>query len=133
MSISLKNISDRVAALEKKFTSHEDTGWINGTRASDFQANYGGVRVNLFRYRVTNGICYIQITGINRSHDTILGTLPNWTYGELLFMGNGYGDNQGQWEGKSIKVLSDGRVQNMNEYSQWTVFPATFASCPLNK
>lgn len=143
MSISLKNISDRVTALENKSTAHGDTGWINGTRASNFyQTHSKGVdpiyRKNIFRYRVVNNIMFIEVSGVCPTDNTgngwfKLGVFPKWTYGELWVSPNGSGFENGAFEGKLLKIDSSGNVYDMTRGGQWRLYVDSICSCPLNK
>lgn len=150
MSISLNNINSEVVRAHRRIdelagkingSSFSDTGWINGSRSSRFPSSGSGSRlnplVNFFRYRVKNGVMYIQISGVGKATNSdapvryTLGTFPNWTYGEIWFSPDGVGDQGGAWEGLICKVDSSGNVIDMSIGAQWRVFPGTVVACPV--
>lgn len=142
MAISLNNHETRIKNLETKIgTGLSDTGWRNGTRSSTFTTQHDKdapvVRTGAFRYRVINGIVFLDVTGVVRSAQSgsswaNLGTLPNWTYGTLYFAPNGQGTENGSYEGKCIMVNSSGVVYDYSRGSQWRLHAGGMCCCPVN-
>lgn len=143
MAISLNNHETRIKTLEDKIgTGMSDTGWINGTRTSSFTTQHNDdnpvCRLNVFRYRVMNGVVFLDVTGVvrttqNGSSWVHMGTLPNWSYGELWFAPNGQGTENGSFEGKAIRVDSSGKVYDYSRGGQWRLHAGGMCCCPVNK
>lgn len=138
MSISLKNIDDRVRALESKINTGKftDTGWINGSIIGGLIGS-GTMATNspLLRYRVLNGVVYLEISGVLRTNriDNKIATMPGWKYGTCYFGTGGYGDRGGAGEGKSVRIESNGTLYNNTPNGgQYQCIGRGVYCCPIN-
>lgn len=138
MSISLKNIDDRVRALESKINTGKftDTGWINGTFIESLVKIESNVQPKLvLKYRCLNGVIFICINCIlmvSNKNNTKFGKFDNWNYGEVFVGLSGAGYNGGSYEGKSIKILSDGSVVDSSIGREWRLYNMSMGSTPIN-
>lgn len=138
MSISLKNIDDRVRALESKINTGKftDTGWINGTFIQSLVTIESMVQRNLeLKYRCLNGVVFLYLNCVLKTYNTTgvkFGKFDNWTYGEMLFASTGGGHEGGSFEGSAIKILSDGSVIDASTGSQWRIYNAVMGVTPIN-
>ncbi len=121
MAISLKNHEDRIVALENnQAVSSGDTLWQPCTE----------IKIKAFdglspwaRYRIKNGVLYVESTGRLEDGYGILFRIPNWKYGAFEFYSAaGYGDKNGNYECKKFAIDESGYIKIPSVFgSQWPV------------
>ena len=133
MAISLNSHESRIKTLEGKIgAGFSDTGWINGTPIKISKHDYG--RNLILRYRIVNNVAFLHLCGYvsTFTFNDIIGTLPNWRYGEVYFGYSGGGDAGGEYESNSFRVDVNGNIRyNVPGMSQYAFVPENVASCPL--